>query len=176
MKISFQTYALNYQVPDSANTANAILTGVKNNYGTVGVNGHVRLQNCSAAAIEGNRLKTILRWAQETGKSTGIVTTTRVTHATPSAGYASIPDRDYENDAATPEGCIDIARQFIEGDTGKNLNVLLGGGSREFIPRTKSMHGVNGNRGDDRDLIQEWVALKKEQNAQYVQNRVSHHV
>lgn len=172
--IKLQTYALNYQVPDSANTANAILTGVKNNYGTVGVNGNVRLQNCTAAALEENHLKTILRWAQEAGKSTGVVTTTRITHATPAAAYAASPDRDFENDLATPEGCIDIARQLIEGKTGQNLNVILGGGAREFIPKTKSMHDGNGNRGDEQDLIEKWKEIKAKQgkSAKYVQTKV----
>lgn len=54
-----------------------------------------------------------------TGKSVGIVTTTRVNHATPSASYAHSVDRDWYSDGEMPtealqEGCKDIARQLFE--------------------------------------------------------------
>lgn len=53
------------------------------------------------------------------GKSVGIVTTTRVTHATPSAAYAHSVNRDWYSDNDMPaealqEGCKDLARQLIE--------------------------------------------------------------
>lgn len=56
----------------------------------------------------------------------GIVTTTRVTHATPSAAYAHCVDRDWYSDGDMPakavqEGCKDIARQLIENIP--NINV-----------------------------------------------------
>lgn len=151
------------------------MTGSKNNYGTVGVTGEVRLQNCTAAQEEKNHLKTIMRWAQEQGKSTGIVTTTRLTHATPAASYAVSPDREYENDANTPEGCIDIAKQLIYGETGKNFKVQLGGGSREFYPQNDWIHGWNGSRTDNLRLAQDWVTMKNVNgtNAKLVLNRVS---
>lgn len=167
-----RTYALNYQVPDSANTASAIFTGVKNNYGTVGVDGRVRLQNCTAAKEEQNHLKTIFRWAQEAEKATGFVTTTRITHATPAASYAISPDREFESDAWTPEGCTDIAQQLIYGETGKNFKVQLGGGSREFFPNTVEVHGKKGNREDGRFLLREWENERKNNGtAKYVLSR-----
>lgn len=54
-----------------------------------------------------------------TGKSVGIVTTTRVNHATPSASYAHSVDRDWYSDSEMPaealqDGCKDIARQLFE--------------------------------------------------------------
>lgn len=54
-----------------------------------------------------------------TGKSVGIVTTTRVNHATPSASYAHCVDRDWYSDNEMPDealnaGCKDIARQLFE--------------------------------------------------------------
>ena len=91
-----------------------------------------------------------MAWAQEVGKKTGIVTTTRLTHATPSALYAHVPHRDWECDAAmvkannVGEGLAegepdpdqdviaDIARQMVEGSVGRNANVILGGGLRGF--------------------------------------------
>ena len=53
------------------------------------------------------------------GKAVGIVTTTRVNHATPSAAYAHCVDRDWYSDNEMPAdaveaGCKDIARQLFE--------------------------------------------------------------
>lgn len=53
------------------------------------------------------------------GKSVGIVTTTRVIHATPSAAYAHCVDREWYSDNEMPAealqaGCKDIARQLME--------------------------------------------------------------
>lgn len=76
-----KTYCINYQVPDSACTATAIMTGVKNNYGTIGLNGNVNLRNCTAQLDNSTHLHSILKYAQDAGKSTGFITTTRVTHA-----------------------------------------------------------------------------------------------
>lgn len=52
------------------------------------------------------------------GKSTGIVTTSRITHATPAAAYAKIPHRNWESDADLTKynvsgRCRDIAQQLI---------------------------------------------------------------
>lgn len=53
------------------------------------------------------------------GKSVGIVTTTRVQHASPAASYAHSADRGWYSDAELPaeaanEGCIDIASQLVQ--------------------------------------------------------------
>ncbi|KAK6619251.1 hypothetical protein RUM44_003633 [Polyplax serrata] len=59
---------------------------------------------------------------------TGIVTNTRVTHATPAALYAHTPSRYWEDDGKIPpasrKSCKDIARQLIEDDPGRNINFL----------------------------------------------------
>lgn len=52
-------------------------------------------------------------------KSAGIVTTTRIQHATPGAVYAHTPDRKWYSDAqltdeARKNGCKDIAQQFLD--------------------------------------------------------------
>ncbi|GBN83387.1 hypothetical protein AVEN_262087-1 [Araneus ventricosus] len=61
------------------------------------------------------------------GKSTGLVTTTRVTHATPAAMYGHSASRYWESDPKIPEEdrklCKDIARQLVENDPGRNINV-----------------------------------------------------
>lgn len=61
------------------------------------------------------------------GKSTGVVTNTRITHATPSALYAHSPSRYWEDDGKVPvqsrKSCKDIARQLVEDDPGRHINV-----------------------------------------------------
>lgn len=74
---------MDYQVPDSACTATAYLCGVKANEGTIGVTGDVELGNCEASTNTSNHVYSIARWSQLAGKRTGLVTTTRVTHASP---------------------------------------------------------------------------------------------
>ena len=61
------------------------------------------------------------------GKATGIVTTTRVTHATPGALYSHSASRYWESDdKLSPNArglCKDIARQLVEDEPGRSLNV-----------------------------------------------------
>lgn len=68
-----------------------------------------------------------ITWFHFTGKSTGIVTNTRITHATPSALYAHSASRYWEDDSKVPpparKACKDITRQLIEDEPGKNINV-----------------------------------------------------
>lgn len=70
------------------------------------------------------------------------MTTTRVTHASPSGTYAHIAHRDWENDGAIrrsgqdPNICDDIAKQLIMREPGSNINVILGGGRQHFTPNT----------------------------------------
>ena len=54
------------------------------------------------------------------GLPVGIVTTTRVTHASPAGAYAHVPERDWEDDGVMPDnalkaGCKDIAWQMVHG-------------------------------------------------------------
>ncbi|KAI1231341.1 Alkaline phosphatase [Lamprotornis superbus] len=111
------TYNTNAQVPDSAGTATAYLCGVKANEGTLGVSAGVTRDRCNTT--KGQEVTSILHWAKEAGKAVGIVTTTRVTHATPSAAYAHSASRDWYSDGEMPPdalegGCKDIARQLVE--------------------------------------------------------------
>lgn len=57
-----------------------------------------------------------------------MVTNTRITHATPAAAYGHSAHRDWECDSKIPEverskGCKDLARQLVEDEPGKNINV-----------------------------------------------------
>ncbi|XP_017856564.1 PREDICTED: alkaline phosphatase [Drosophila arizonae] len=172
-----KTYCANMQVADSACTATAYLGGVKANYGTVGVTAAVRLKDCQAQVQPENRVASIAAWAQRQGMATGLITTTSVSHASPAGVYAHAANRDWENDAdvkadnADPTICTDIASQLINGDVGRNLNVILGGGRQNFLPEhVKDPSGVFGKRKDGRNLIEEWQR-QHTNSAHYVHTR-----
>lgn len=170
-----KTYAVDTQVPDSASTMTAIISGVKTNKGLVGIDESVVRGDCGNQA--GNEVVSALDLAELAGLSTGIVTTTRVTHATPAATYAKSPDRDWEDPSEMPKqaielGCIDIASQLIQyqanintryaGAKSDGIEVVMGGGWRHFLPEKSSADTENtpkGNRPDGRNLISEWKAL-----------------
>ncbi|CAH8566189.1 unnamed protein product [Schistosoma intercalatum] len=81
---------------DSGSAATAFMSGVKGPDGTVGITGTVKCCECTELT-EVERAKSSLMYASKAGFSTGIVTTTRVTHATPAAAYANILHRDWES-------------------------------------------------------------------------------
>lgn len=173
-----KTYNVDYQVADSAGTATAFLCGVKANLGTVGVDQNVRRYSCDDMT-EDRKVKSIVRWSLEEGKRTGIVTTTRVTHATPAAGYAHSPSRGWETDSEVPTEhrgrCHDIAKQLVANNN--DINVILGGGRRQFLPTNVSdpEYGSksNGTRIDGVDLTQMWLgeARKRSPSSVYVWNK-----
>ena len=155
-----KTYNTDSQTPDSAGTMTAVATGVKSHLGAIGVSAGTRW-DCKDS--QGKHLQSWLRLADDAGLATGIVTTARITHATPAATYAHVPERDWESDRdlskrALAEGCQDIASQFVGfARDGRGPQVVLGGGAREFLPDAEVMPGVRGKRRDGRNLIEEWV-------------------
>jgi len=176
-----KTYAVDTQVPDSASTMTAIISGIKTNAGIVGIAEPVSRGECTTQM--GNEVISALDLAELGGLSTGIVTTARVTHATPAATYAKSPDRDWEDPSAMPQqaidsGCVDIASQLIQYQASLNaryvgadtngIEVVMGGGRRHFLPAATSSEGqqtqggFSGNRTDGRNLIAEWKALYPE--------------
>ncbi|XP_039756700.1 membrane-bound alkaline phosphatase-like [Pararge aegeria] len=175
-----KTYCVDSQIPDSACTATAYLCGVKTNLGTIGVTAAVPRRDCAASAERAAHVQSIAAWALQDGRDAGIVTTTRVTHASPSGAYAHVADRDWESDADVradghdPEQCPDIAYQLVHSYPGNQFKVILGGGRREFLPEdTVDEEGTRGRRRDGRRLIDEWRADKVARNAshQYVWHR-----
>jgi alkaline phosphatase len=159
-----KTYNTNLQVADSAGTATAMLSGHKTKAGVINVDQTVPRGDCAAA--EGHRLPTILEVAQETGRSAGIISTARITHATPASVYASSPDRDWEADRNLPanSGCTDIATQLIEAGETYDLVVALGGGRRNFLPSETAdpeYPDQKGSREDARDLTAAWKAISR---------------
>jgi alkaline phosphatase len=149
-----RTYNTDRQTPDSAGTMTAMSSGVKTRMGMLAVGPSVLRGDCGATA--GDELVSLLEIAQLAGLSTGIVTTTRITHATPAATYARTPERNWEDDVtlgplAAAAGCKDIAQQLVEPRLGQGPDVAFGGGRDRFLPRE-----AGGARGDRRDLIDEW--------------------
>ncbi|MBN2334382.1 alkaline phosphatase [Candidatus Bathyarchaeota archaeon] len=101
------THSLDSYVTDSAASGTALATGNKT------VNG------CVSMTPSGEPLKTALEVAEESGRSTGVVTTTRVTHATPAVFLSHSVSRDSESL---------IARQILVS----GAEVVMGGGSSYF--------------------------------------------
>ncbi len=176
-----KTYSTNQQTSDSAPTMSAIISGIKTDEGILSVN-----QNVSRAdyrTVTGNETVTLLEMAEKKGLSTGIVTTARLTHATPGACYAHSADRDWETDGdyeksakkaeldndlilarlhreAAANNFPDIARQLVEFPIGDGLEVALGGGRTKFLPREEfdpEYPKVKGERLDKRNLPNEWL-------------------
>lgn len=159
-----RTFAHNAQVPDSAPTATAMTAGIRTSNDIVGLDQRAILNDCAGSADK--TVITLFEQAEARGLATGLVTTARITHATPAAAYAHTPNRDWENDAAMSEagrreGCIDIARQLMEWPAGNGFEVILGGGRAHFLPSTEQdpeSAAQVGLRADGRNLITEWKA------------------
>ncbi|XP_055380943.1 alkaline phosphatase [Condylostylus longicornis] len=173
-----KTYCANTQVADSACTATAYLSGVKGNYATVGVSAAVDVNDCKAQNNTAYHAPSIAQWAQEKGMATGLVTTTSVTHASPSGIYAHIANRFWESDddiyidGGDPLLCRDIAHQLIYDTVGHNLRVVMGGGREQFLPKTqKDITGNSGKRRDNINLIDEWKQRHSKFNAKYVETK-----
>jgi alkaline phosphatase len=125
---SFSTDSL---VTDSAAAGTALATGHKTN------NDMISVLPC------GTKVKTLIQAANEKDWLTGIISTTRLTHATPASFAAHNVNRDNENE---------IAEDFIAS----NVDFFAGGGYRHFVKKDSSM---NSKREDDRDLVNEFKKL-----------------
>ncbi len=153
-----KTYNVNAQTPDSAGTGTAMHAGVKTKAGVIGVDDTLNRGDCSqvlaATVANAAEIYTAL------GKNVGIVSTARLTHATPASVYAHSADRNYEDDSKLPEGCAtpDISSQLLEAMKAGTVDIALGGGRRHFIPESvKGEEGKSGKRTDGRNLIEEAV-------------------
>ena len=157
-----KTFSNDAQVTDSAPSMAAYMTGVKMNnevismtpetmaYDASGANYVSGADSTCPASGNGKPVTTMLELAQAAGWSTGVVSTTRITHATPAATYSHICHRDGENT---------IAAQMVPGGLGFNtalgggMDVVLGGGRKHFLPTS-----AGGARTDGRDLTSEMKA------------------
>jgi alkaline phosphatase len=163
-----KTYNTNQQVSDSAGTATALHTGVKTRAGVISVGPQTHRRSCE----EEKRwpVRTIGELAKSRGKALGIVTTARITHATPATVYAHSAERDWEGDAFLSDeqirqGCGDIARQLVEFDVGGGFEIALGGGARAFYGSE-----LGGRRqASDGNLVAQWQQSGSNRN--FVANR-----
>ncbi|MEQ8769544.1 MAG: alkaline phosphatase [Phycisphaerales bacterium] len=121
-----RTEAADSAVTDSAAAGSAWGIGKKVNNGVINI------------TPDGAEHEPILVTARNAGLATGLVTTTRVTHATPAAFVANVPARNLENG---------IAEQMIE----RHVDVILGGGAKHFPDALLAPHDdihVVRNRND----------------------------
>jgi len=109
-------------VTDSAAGATALATGFKTYNGAI------------ALDVNKKSVETVLEYAREQGKKTGVVVTSQINHATPASYLAHNESRDNYNA---------IADSYI--DNGIKADVYLGGGWKYFLR-------------DDRNLIDEFKA------------------
>lgn len=123
------THSADSLITDSAAAGTALATGFKTNNGMISM------------LPDGTVVKTLVEAAEEKGMATGIVTSTRLTHATPAVFAAHNPDRDNENE---------IAADFVDS----GVDYFAGGGYRHFVPQNGSLKS---KRKDDRNLVQEFA-------------------
>ena len=162
-----KTYSLDAQVTDSAPSMAAYMTGVKTRNEVLGMNADTlavapgkdaatgvsnAVNNCPATG-NGAASTTLLELAIAQGRATGVVSTARLTHATPAATYAHVCHRNAE---------YEIARQAVPGGAGFNtalgsgIDVLMGGVSQYWRPYSAASNPAG--RPDGRDLVAELQA------------------
>src|SRR3546814_14853050 len=97
-----KTYSHDGQVSDSAPTATAILAGVKTRNGVIGVGPEAAENDCATGRR--HELPSLFGLAQSMGRATGIVSTDRLTHATPAAAFARSEERRVGKECVSPIG------------------------------------------------------------------------
>ena len=132
-----KTYNTNAQVPDSAGTATAILSGYKTNIGAINVrpNESVRKMVLNSCVLK-NSPPTMSQRAKKAGMAVGVISTARITHATPAAMYGHAVDRGWEADTDVDERalkarCKGLAHQLLKS----SVDIMLGGGRSKFTDK-----------------------------------------
>jgi alkaline phosphatase len=116
-----KTFSASDYITDSGAAGTALATGIKTKNGAIGMDS------------QGNRLKSILEIAEEHGYSTGLVSTSSITHATPASFIAHQSSRgSYE----------DIAMDFLKTD----IDVFIGGGYNHFAKRADKLNLIDSLR------------------------------
>ena len=153
-----KTYNINAQTPDSAPTAGALNTGVKQRFNLINLGEDAIHDDCST--VEGNELTLFSEIVSDAGKSVGIVSTARITHATPAAVYAKTANRNWED--SVPEDCtaqVDIAQQLLNAMEAGTIDFAMGGGGRYFLPEGVELGGLTGRRADGLNLVERATGL-----------------
>ena len=127
-------------VTDSANSASAYATGHKSVVNAMGV-----YEDCTKDPFDDPKVENIIELVKRTrGMATGIVSTSNITDATPAAMVSHTRRRAEQNF---------IAQSMLEDK--HRLDVILGGGSRHFIP----MDVPGSKRKDNVDVIKSFEDL-----------------
>lgn len=132
-----KTFIMDSVVADSAPTATAYATGYRTSDKLIGVGpkeGTLSTLSEPPAALRYRPLATVLEGAKLKGMATGIVSTSRVTHATPAAYVAHVPSRSQED-------------VIMEQAVYQGIDVVFGGGGRYLLPKS-----AGGKRGDEENL------------------------
>ncbi|QOL80946.1 alkaline phosphatase [Pseudooceanicola spongiae] len=162
-----KTYNINAQTPDSAPTAGAMNTGVKQRFNLINLGENAIHDDCSTVA--GNELTLFSEMMSDAGKSVGAITTARLTHATPAAVYAKTANRNWEDEV--PADCsaqTDIASQLVNALETGVVDIALGGGARYFVPKgTATPNGGEGHRPDGVNLVE----MAQSNGIQYVSDK-----
>jgi alkaline phosphatase len=148
-----RTYSADSITPDSAPTMSAMMTGVNTNQSVLSLDETTEPNDFNHDG-DGAAPWTLLELAKAHGMRVGVVSTARVTHATPAATYAHINQRDNENAIASQALPTDPA---YNTRLGRGLDLLMGGGRQFFVPSgTRDEEGGMGSRTDGRDLRAEF--------------------
>jgi alkaline phosphatase len=135
---SVATWIADSVITDSASAATAFATGHKTSNGflAVGPRPEGVLSNLPAppTEIQYKPFATVLEGAKLAGKATGLIATSRITHATPAGFAAHIHDRNLDN-------------QIMEHLVYQNIDVVFGGGNRHLLPIS-----MGGKRTDNENL------------------------
>ncbi len=133
---SIRTAIADSVVADSAPAGTAFATGVLTSDKVIGVGPHGKGLLAGGSVYGGvdfHPLGTILEGARLLGKSTGVVATSRIAHATPASFYAHAHNRGDEYD-------------ITEMGVYANMDVVFGGGEDRLLPAS---------RADGEDLVAE---------------------
>ncbi|MGL4736488.1 MAG: alkaline phosphatase [Cellulosilyticaceae bacterium] len=129
------TWCEDYLVTDSAAAGTALSTGHKTDMGMIGV------------TPDGKPVETLVEKAESLELATGLVTTTRITHATPASFAAHVASREDNNE---------IALDYMDS----GVEYFAGGGARHFVGPNYKGSDVTGKpivtkRTDQKDLVKE---------------------
>lgn len=159
-----KTFSNDGQVTDSAPSMSAYMTGVKPNNEVISMTSDTSSRDAALksyvngadstcpASGNGSAVTTLLELAKAAGRGTGVVTTTRITHATPAATYAHVCHRNGENTIASQ---LAVGGAGYNAKLGDGVDVVLGGGWRNFLAKGDAL---GSSRSDARDLTAEMKA------------------
>ncbi len=122
------TYSTDSLVTDSAAAGTALATGYKTNNGMISM------------LPDKTKVKSLMELAKGRGMATGLISTTRITHATPAVFGSHNENRDNENE---------IAEELSKS----GFNFIAGGGYRHWVPSDWAWG--KSKRKDTRNLLSE---------------------